>query len=221
LWTFVFPKKSLPLHKNSQNMPTTSIENVPQASEKSPRFITVESYLKREDNALYKSEYHNGTILRMPGGKAKHNQIAAQFTAALINAVENLSETFLVYNSDMKIYIPTHNHVVYPDAVVVSEAPLYWKGREDIIQNPVLIVEVLSDSTKTYDKEGKFMKYKIIPSFKEYILVSQDRYYVESWYRESPGRWIETCIEGKDNLLQLTSLGVTVDLNKIYRNVNL
>ncbi|MEN9611065.1 MAG: hypothetical protein RLZZ628_1879 [Bacteroidota bacterium] len=202
-------------------MPTTSVETVPKQSVKQPRFITIESYLKREDIALYKNEYHNGIIIRMPGAKAKHNQIAAQFTAALINAVDNLLETYLVYNSDMKIYIPVHNHIVYPDAVVVCEAPKYWNGREDIILNPVLIVEVLSDSTKNYDKGGKFMKYKNIPSFKEYILVSQEDFYVESWYRESPGRWLETCIEGKDNLIHLASLGVDIDLNKVYKNITI
>ncbi len=182
--------------------------------------ITLENYLKREALSLHKNEYYNGQIVKMPGAKAKHNQITMQIGAALITATENLELIYLVYNSDMKVYIPAYNQAVYPDAVVVCETPLYWNNQEDIILNPVLIVEVLSKRTKSYDRGDKFLKYKTIPSFKEYVLVSQDSCSIETWHREAPGLWRETIIEGRDAIVHLASLGCDIALNKVYRNVS-
>ena len=186
-----------------------------------PRRVSLETYLDKEANFLEKHEFYNGKIVRMPGAKAVHNQIAAQFTSALIVSLEDIKPNHIIYNSDMKIYIPLFNHAVYPDAVVVCEAPEYWNGREDIILNPILVVEVLSNSTEDYDRGNKFMKYKTLDSFKEYVLVRQDKYQVETWHRELPGLWRETIEEDKTKDIKLASLGISISLSKIYKNVNL
>jgi Uma2 family endonuclease len=194
---------------------------ISKVKSRTPRLVSLETYLDREAKSIEKHEFINGKVIRMPGAKAKHNQIAAQFASALIVATENIDTTFLIYNSDQKIYIPFYNHAVYPDAVVVCEAPEFWNGREDIILNPILIVEVLSQSTKEYDRHDKFMKYKTLESFKEYVLVHQDRYRVETFYREEPTLWRETIAPKLDSTIFLASLGVTIDLKKIYRNVQM
>ena len=186
-----------------------------------PRRVSLETYLDKEASFLEKHEFYNGKIVRMPGAKAVHNQIAAQFTSALIVSLEDIKPNHIIYNSDMKIYIPLFNHAVYPDAVVVCEAPEYWNGREDIILNPILVVEVLSNSTEDYDRGNKFMKYKTLDSFKEYVLVRQDKYQVETWHRELPGLWRETIEEDKTKDIKLASLGISISLSKIYKNVNL
>ena len=186
-----------------------------------PRRVSLETYLDKEASFLEKYEFYNGKIVRIPGAKAVHNQIAAQFTSALIVSLEDIKPNHIIYNSDMKIYIPLFNHAVYPDAVVVCEAPEYWNGREDIILNPILVVEVLSNSTEDYDRGNKFMKYKTLDSFKEYVLVRQDKYQVETWHRELPGLWRETIEEDKTKDIKLASLGISISLSKIYKNVNL
>lgn len=195
--------------------PTKKVENVKQI-----RKVSLENYLKREEKSLHKHEFINGIIVPMPGAKAKHNQIAMQLGAALVHGVDDTTPPYIVYNSDMKIYIPLFNHAVYPDAVVVCEAPEYWNGREDIILNPILIVEVLSNSTEDYDRNDKFMKYKTLPSFKEYVLVRQDKYYMETWHQEAPGLWRETIQEDKNGTMYLASLKITIDLKKIYKNIS-
>lgn len=186
-----------------------------------PRRVSLETYLDKEANSLEKHEFYNGKIVRMPGAKAVHNQIAAQFTSALIVALEDIKPNHIIYNSDMKIYIPLFNHAVYPDAVVVCEAPEYWNGREDMILNPILVVEVLSNSTEDYDRGNKFMKYKTLDTFKEYVSVRQDKYQVETWHREAPGLWRETIEEDKTKDIKLASLGISISLSKIYKNVSL
>lgn len=186
---------------------------------KTPRLVSLETYLDREERSLSKHEFINGKIVAMPGAKAKHNQIAMQFGGALLNAVENLEDLFLIYNSDMKIFIPLYNHAVYPDAVVVCEVPEFWNDREDIIINPILIVEVLSDSTANYDRNGKFMRYKSLESFREYVLVHQEICRVESFHKEAPSLWRETIVQDLNSSIFLASIGVNIDLKKIYRNI--
>lgn len=188
---------------------------------KTLRRASLEHYLDKEARATEKHEFYNGKIVLMPGAKATHSQVAAQFGAALFHNLEDFKTTHIIYNSDMKIYIPLYNHAVYPDAVVVCEAPEYWNGREDMILNPILIVEVLSNSTEGYDRGNKFMKYKTLESFKEYVLVRQDRYHVETWHREAPGLWRETIEEDKTKEIKLASLGISLSLSKIYKNINL
>jgi Uma2 family endonuclease len=201
---------------------TIAIATAPPSATKPKvtRLVSLATYLDKEAKSVEKHEFINGKIVRMPGAKARHNQIAAQFTSALIVSTDNLDSTFIVYNSDMKIYIPMYNHAVYPDAVVVCEAPEYWNGREDIILNPVLIVEVLSASTQDYDRHDKFMKYKTLASFKEYVLVRQDICRIETFYREQPNLWRETIESDFNASIYLASLDVHIDLKKIYKNIS-
>ena len=90
----------------------------------------------------------------------------------------------------MKIRIETYNKIVYADALVICEKPLFFENRKDTITNPILIVEVLSDSTKNYDKTTKFEMYRTLPSFKEYVLIHQDRKRVSVWSKQADETWL-------------------------------
>ena len=188
---------------------------------KAVRAYTLLEYLHREEKSLHKHEFFNGKIVRMAGGNATHNQIAAQMTAALIAGVEDLPQTYIVYNSDMKIYIPAYNHGVYSDSVVICEKPEYWGGRKDIITNPLVVVEVLSNSTEDYDRHEKFLKYQTIPVFREYILIRQDICSIESWYREDVDLWRKKLVTDMTENLFLRSINCAVPLRKVYKNVSL
>jgi Uma2 family endonuclease len=88
-----------------------------------------------------------------------------------------------------------------------------------LLLNPTLIVEVLSKSTQKYDRSGKFDEYKTLPSFLEYVLVRQDICYVETRYREEPGLWRETVVTDPDGQVHLRSLGCSIPVKGIYKNV--
>ena len=120
----------------------------------------------------------------------------------------------------MKIHIPEFNHVVYPDAVVVCEEVKYHTDRKDVILNPLLIVEVLSPSTKDYDRSLKFYKYKTLPSFKEYVLVSQEKPWVCASFREKPNVWVDSFAEGLGQGISLASIDCEIPLSKIYEGVS-
>ena len=178
-------------------------------------------YLELEERSQVKHEYHQGQIVRMPGGKAKHSEIATNIATAIKWSLKPLPKKFRVYNSDLKIYIEAKNKSVYPDALVICEEPLYWNGREDLIVNPLLIVEVASKSTKTYDRGDKFLLYEMLPSFKEYLLVEQDKAHVETWFRESDELWRKTIVsENIDQNVLLRSLGISINLSEIYENIS-
>jgi Uma2 family endonuclease len=121
----------------------------------------------------------------------------------------------------MKIWIESRDRFVYPDAVTVAQKPELYNNRRDIITNPLLIVEVTSISSETFDFHGKFHLYRTIPSFMEYLLVSQEMYHVIRQYREGPDLWRTTDYFGLDEMIPLQSMGVEISMQGIYRGVEL
>ena len=180
---------------------------------------TLEYYLQREEKAKYKSEYYNGKIVKMAGASTNHNQISAQITSSLITRIKLLANKFKVYNSDQKVYIPSRNSVLYPDALVIADRPEFWQGRKDIITNPLVVVEVLSPSTHSLDAFQKFHLYQELPSFKEYIIVSQTGVAIEQWYRKDINTWVKSEMNSPDQQLKIYSLSIDIPLSEIYDDV--
>jgi Uma2 family endonuclease len=185
---------------------------------KEPKIYSLQDYLQREERALHKNEFYNGQIIRMPGGKLKHNAIASNALTALKNAIKTLDKKYWAINSDQKIYIEAVNIAVYPDALVISEKPEYYQTRKDLITNPLLIVEVASDSTRAYDRGAKFMHYRSLPSFKEYVLIEQNSNQVEVWFKERENTWtIKTETDITASIL-MQSIGISISLSDIYED---
>lgn len=184
------------------------------------RTYTLDEYLAREIRSFSKHEFYNGKIIRIAGAKARHNQIAANLTGALKYALRPLPRKYIVYNSDQKIYIESENVGVYPDALVVCEEPQFWNGREDLIVNPLLVVEVLSRSTASFDKSGKFLLYEQLPSFREYALVEQNYPRVESWFQSTEHSWDKTVQTDVAGSIELRSIGVSITLSEIYEHIS-
>lgn len=191
-----------------------SRERVPR-----PRLYSLSQYLAREEKAQDKHEFYNGIIRKMAGGTFRHNEIASNTLTALKGAVRRLSGTYRVLNSDQKIYIEPANTGVYPDALVICEEPIFYQNRQDLLTNPLVIVEVLSRSTASYDRQGKFLLYQQLPSFQEYVLIEQTRPEVETWFREEENLWRKSVVSGLDAQVLLRALGVELMLSEVYENV--
>ncbi len=157
----------------------------------------------------------------MPGAKGPHNIISSNLIFRLNMAIEESATKFIVFSSDQKIYLPELNHGLYADALAVCEKPEYWEGNDQLLVNPILVIEVLSKSTQKYDRTSKFEGYKTLPSFKEYVLVRQDTHSVETRFREEPGLWRETLVTGLDGEVFLRSLGCSISMKNIYKNVEI
>ena len=184
-----------------------------------PKLYTFEEYLRREEKAVEKHEFYNGKIIKMAGGTYNHSKISANALTALRVAVRNLPQKFSVHTSDLKIYIEPSDIGVYPDALVICQEPIFWKNRLDVIVNPLLIVEVLSPSTQSYDRLGKFELYKSLPSFQEYVLINADKHSVETRFREEPDLWRIKTEDDINNSVSLRSLGVSISMADIYEDI--
>ncbi|HOY17370.1 MAG TPA: Uma2 family endonuclease [Haliscomenobacter sp.] len=183
--------------------------------------FTIEEYLELEERSLTKHEYHNGKILEMAGGTTTHNQLTMTVGAEILIAIRNQEKIFQLYSSDMKIWIENILRFVYPDAVTVADQPMYYNNRRDIITNPLLIVEVSSTGTDTYDRNGKFDLYRTLPSFQEYLIVSQEMHHVSHYFREAPDLWRTADYFKLDEMIPLQSMGVEISMLGIYRGVEL
>jgi Uma2 family endonuclease len=179
--------------------------------------LSPEEYLARERLAEYKSEYVYGQVYAMAGGSPEHNLVAGNVHTALNIALR--ARPCLVFNSDMKVRLPNSLKFYYPDATVVCEKPRYADDERDALLNPLLLVEVLSPSTATYDRSKRFQHYQEIPSFREYLLVAQDEPLIERFVKQADGNLLYTKIAGLDQRLELVTLDCQLALQDIYAKV--
>ncbi len=135
------------------------------------RHYTPEEYLELEEKAEYKSEYRDGEIIPMTGGTTNHNKIALNLAASLKISLRR--KNYDVYIGDIRLWIPKYRQYTYPDVMVIQGQSVYTGTSTTTVMNPMLIAEVLSKSTKNYDQGDKFLYYRSIAEFKEYILIDQ------------------------------------------------
>lgn len=196
----------------------------PQSSGKvatSKRRVSLKRYLEMEADSAEKLEFHNGKITIMAGGTLIHNTLAQRAARLMDNFVDDKALDYLVSNSDTKIWV-NDQRVVFPDAVVICQQPIYYQGRKDIITNPLLIVEVLSPSTEVHDRTDKFGLYRTLPSFQEYVLIHQDKIKATVFTRQDDTTWIMRDYDGPDAMPILHALhGCTLDFAKLYKGIEL
>ncbi len=181
---------------------------------------TLEEYLALEELAEYKSEFWDGTIVAMAGGKPNHNKIANSVGRVVENELDKKNKNCSTFNSDQKVYIPKFNHGVYPDCMVICGDEELHEKSTAMVTNPSLIFEVLSKSTKDYDKSEKFEGYRSLPSFREYVIVWQTIPKIQSWYKEAEDLWRISSAFGLDKTIHLYSIDCTIALKDIYRRVS-
>jgi Uma2 family endonuclease len=179
--------------------------------------FTLAEYLAREEAAASKSEFYGGQVFAMAGGTAQHGEIAVNIVGGLL--VRLRGTPCRPYNSDVQVYIPANGLVTYPDAYVVCGGKEFDSQAPNAIINPSVIFEVLSKSTENYDRSQKFQLYSQLDSFREYVLVAQDKPRVERFVRRNDGSWILTNFVGLDAVVELTTLGCSLSLAEIYEGV--
>ncbi len=181
------------------------------------RLYSPEEYLELEVEADSKSEYIDGQILPMAGGTTNHNLIALNFATEFNFAFKKLD--YQVYMGDVRLWIPQRRIYTYPDVMVVAGEPEYHNNRTDTIVNPIAIVEVLSDSTQGYDRRGKFEAYRTISTFEEYLLIDQNKVYIEQYFKTANKRWSLYEYDVEDETISLNSVSFQISLDDIYNKV--
>ena len=181
-----------------------------------PRWISVLEYLQAERKAETKSEYVNGEIFAMAGTTLSH----ARITTALVSEIRRQlgSGPCEVLSSDIRIRVEASNLYTYPDLTLVCEEPAVDPNDVCAITNPSVLFEVLSESTESWDRGGKFAHYRLLPSLREYVLVSQSEPRVERFVRSGED-WVLTEFVGLEAVFALSTLDVSVPLSRIYERV--
>ena len=177
---------------------------------------TPQEYLERERLAETKSEYRYGQIVAMSGASRRHNLIALNLGREL--SLQLRGGSCETYVADMRVKVSPTGLYTYPDVVVACGEIRFEDSHIDTLLNPVVLIEVLSPSTETYDRGEKFGHYRRLDSLLEYVLVSQDQMRVERYARQGDA-WERTELSGPDDVLTIAAIGCTVRLADVYERV--
>ena len=181
------------------------------------RLYTVEEYFELEEKSDIKHEYYRGEIFEMAGGSANHSRIAGNvFAACHFGLRGSKCEAF---TSDIRVLIAAFGFYTYPDITVTCSATQFAENQTDTIINPIVVIEVLSPSTKNYDRGQKFQFYRSIPTLKEYVVIEQDFPYIEYHFRQE-NTWILTEIKSIEDTLSLQSIDIQIPLRDLYARVD-
>jgi Uma2 family endonuclease len=179
--------------------------------------LTEAEYLAKEEAADFRSEFYNGEMFAMVGGSAPHNRI-----------IENLSIRIggklwggecQTFSSDMRVKIEKTTLNTYPDFVIVCGKPEYTSVKKLTLINPKVLFEVLSPSNELHDRTTKFEHYKYISTLSEYVLVAQDKAFIESFVRQGDRSWLYRSFEGLTQEFQLFSLNLSLPMAEIFAGV--
>ncbi|MBD2232948.1 Uma2 family endonuclease [Phormidium tenue] len=176
-----------------------------------------EEYLTLEVAAEFRHEYINGEIVPMTGGTPNHNRIIRNLCTVLTMGLQG--QDLEVFVADQRLWIPQARIYTYPDVMAIAGELAYQTGRRDTITNPTLIIEVLSASTRNYDRGDKFAAYRTISTFQEYVLVDQYSAHVEHYVKIGSKQWMLQEYDGLDAILSFASLGLETSLRDIYNKV--
>jgi len=180
-------------------------------------YLTPEEYLTLERTAAYKSEYFRGEVFAVAGASPTHVLMVSNIVAALHGQLRR--RPCAVYSTDLRVKVQVSGLYTYPDVVVVCGDLQFDDDHQDTILNPILIIEVLSESTKDYDRGEKFVQYRKIPSFVEYVLVAQDECHVEHFVKQAHGGWLLSETNRLEDTLPLSSIECTLPLREVYEKV--
>ncbi len=181
------------------------------------QILTPAEYLSQEETSELRHEYHNGEIIPMAGGTTTHNELVGALYSILRRELRG--KPFQPFFTDQRLWIPQSQSYYYPDVMVVPKPVRLLEGRKDTVMEPVLVAEVLSDSTQDRDRAEKFLSYRQIPTFEEYLLIDQDKLCVEQFTKQSPSQWLLNVWSAPEQVITLSAIGVALSLGELYENV--
>ncbi|NEQ98658.1 MAG: Uma2 family endonuclease [Cyanothece sp. SIO2G6] len=181
------------------------------------QLFTVDEYLDQERASPERHEYRDGEMIPMTGGTPNHNEIAGNIYILLKSALKGKS--FRTFYIDQRLWIPARNRYTYPDVMVLPKPIQLQPGRNDTVTNPCFIAEVLSKSTQNYDRSDKFVAYRTIPSFQEYLLVEQCRVHVEHHVKTGVNQWLFSEYDDPDTNLTLKTLNINLSIADFYDDI--
>ncbi len=183
------------------------------------KFHSIAEYLEIENASVEKHEYYRGEIFSMSGASPRHNIISSNLIISLGNALKGKS--CQPYGSDMRIQIPENTLFTYPDISIVCGDIIVSEEDENTATLPTVIIEILSASTRNYDRGEKFMLYRAIPTLKNYILVDSQSIHVEHFAINNEGLWQLKEHNNPDEEIVIETLNIKLMMYDVYERTKL
>lgn len=181
--------------------------------------LSTEEYLQFEKTSIEKHEFYAGEIFAMSGASPRHNLIFSNLFGKLFNLLKG--KPCKPYGSDLRIHIPENSLFTYPDISIICGDIITTPIDEDTAIQPSVLIEILSPSTKNYDRSEKFKLYRDIPTLKEYILVDSEAIGIEVFRLNQTNHWELEEYRNIDNTLEIPSLNISIPLEEIYEGTKL
>lgn len=176
------------------------------------------AYLALERQAHIRSEYHDGQLVAMAGASRDHNRIVTNITSALAGQLgeRNCNN----YASDLKVRAQDGKRYLYPDIVVTCGPEQFEDDAQDVLLNPLVIIEVLSPSTEAYDRGAKFLYYQTIESLQEYALVAQEARRLEIYRRQASGAWLYQLYAETAAVVPIAAIDCAISMTAVYHKLS-
>jgi Uma2 family endonuclease len=194
-----------------------------EVREPSPQYkkqhYSIQEYLEIEKTADERHEYYRGKIFAMAGASRRHNVVFKNLYIAL--GIKLQGKPCQPYGPDMRLHIPENTLFIYPDISIYCNDFISYAEDEDTVIQPTVLIEILSPTNRDYDRGGKFILYRQIPTLKEYILVDSEAIHVERYAINDQGFWqLDECRK-LDQVLTISTVDFTMPLAEIYAGTNL
>jgi len=194
------------------------------AKVKSKPYYTIEQYLVHEREADERSEFIDGEIYAMAGESGAHGDVSMNLAGILQSQLRGTNCRGRIKDTKVRSgALKEHfgkGMISYPDLVVICGAPEYHDKHQDIVLNPAVIIEVLSDSTAEFDRGVKFMRYRNFnPTLSNYILVWQDEPHIEHYTRQPSGDWLLREYDGLDKNFRIDLINCSLNMADIYDRI--
>ncbi len=188
---------------------------------------TVDEYLKMERAAVERHEYIGGEIIKMAGESDEHGVVSANLSGEIYIQLKGKNCQLRIKDAKIKsggfAQIPgksTKGMFSYPDLVVIYGEVVYHDKKKDVILNPKVIIEVLSDSTEVFDRSDKFIRYSMFnETLTDYVLVSQEVPQIEHFIRQDDHSWKQYRFIGLDKICRIESIECSLNLNEVYDRI--
>jgi Uma2 family endonuclease len=184
-----------------------------------PPYVTVEEYFLLEESAAEKYEYVEGKVTAMAGASKEHNQILSNLIREVGNYLKG--KECDIFPSDFRVTTPSGECYFYPDATIVCGDAQMKPEVFDTLINPIVIFEIISESTRTIDKGYKFFYYQQIPSLQEYIIIDSTQYQVDIISRQPDGAWKFETVNHSDKSFSIQSINQSIPFSDLYYKLEL
>ncbi|MFI5187309.1 MAG: Uma2 family endonuclease [Chitinophagales bacterium] len=182
-------------------------------------YITASQYLEMERSAEFKQEYYDGHIYAMSGASLEHNIIASNLSARVGHFLDGKNCRML--QSEMRVSTPSRDSYMYPDAIIVCGEPELEDDKFDTLLNPSVIFEILSPSTRSIDKEGKFFFYREIPSLQEYVMIDSLKRHIIVAQKQAGDSWKFEDIDKHGFEFIISTIDFIITLEAVYSGTSL